>query len=181
MADKYAAFFIALVTSRHIVPAYPPPPLATLSLQPTPPLYAPLMDEEPGLIPLLYTSIWRVGARIYIYIRGAYIEGTAGVIFFPNPSPPLLDFAFPRSMFPFCFVLINSSVMCLQDETRSVSQDHKESRALVGSRTVKGARSICSPQFPPLPAKFRRLFASFFFHPPPPRICRLTALLHGLS
>lgn len=59
--------------------------------------------------------------------------------------------------------------MCLQDETRSVSQDHKESRALVGSRTVKGARSICSPQFPPLPAKFRRLFASFFFHPPPPR------------
>lgn len=104
---------------------------------------------------------------IYIYTRGAYIEGTAGVIFFPNPSPPpLLDFVFPRSMFPFCFVLINSSVMCLQDETRSVSQDHKERRALVGSRTVKGARSICSPQFPPLPAKFRRLFASFFFHSP---------------
>lgn len=31
MADKYAAFFIALVTSRHIVPVYPPPPLATLA------------------------------------------------------------------------------------------------------------------------------------------------------
>lgn len=65
MADKYAAFFIALVTSRHIVPVYPPPPLATLAATNPAPLYAPLMDEEPSLIPLLYTSIWRVGARIH--------------------------------------------------------------------------------------------------------------------
>lgn len=163
MADKYAAFFIALVTSRHIVPVYPPPPLATLAAtNPAAVRAADGRGAEPHP-PSIYINL--ASSRTYTRANLArYIEGMAGVIFFPNPSPhPPLDFAFPRSMFPFCFVLINSSVMCLQDETRSVSQDrNKESRL---SSAQGPSRGFVGPSAIPAFGNFRLPFRFiFFFH-----------------
>lgn len=61
MADKYAAFFIALATSRHIAPTYPSPAPTFVATNPVH-----VADGRgAALIPLLYTSIWRVRVRIY--------------------------------------------------------------------------------------------------------------------
>lgn len=106
-------------------------------------------------------------SRTYIHV-GARIEGSLGDIFptLPLPStapsfhPQPRRFCLPSADASFCFVLINSSVMCLQDETHRVAQDHKES-ALATEGPRQGVRSICSPQFPLLLG--RKLFASFFF------------------
>lgn len=73
-------------------------------------------------------------------------------------------------MFPFCFVLINSSVMCLQDETRSVSQDRNKESRLSSAQGPSSSRGFVGPSvarnFRLCPESFACLFRFiFFFHP----------------
>ena len=98
MADKYAAFFIALATSRHIVPACLLPAPTFRSLQPTP--CALLMDEEPRSSPFY---IHQFGEFAYVYTRRRANRRELGRYFpfVPPLSPPSISRSLSRRCFLF--------------------------------------------------------------------------------